>query len=751
MEINKLNEMQHRAVTTTDGAILILAGAGSGKTRVITNKIAYLIEEKNVNPYNILAITFTNKAAKEMLSRVEEMIGEDSRRVWISTFHAFCSKVLRIEAHHLDYDNNFTIYDTTDKQTLIKNCMDALDYSKQSISPSLIASEISKAKDSMIDANEYENTYESDYIGSKIAKVYSLYQQELKKNNAMDFDDLIYNCIRLFKEHKDVLEKYQFKFKYIMVDEYQDTNYSQYLLIKMLSEMHKNICVVGDDDQSIYTWRGADIRNILEFEKDFDNVLQIKLEQNYRSTSNIINAAHSVIRKNNERKEKKIWTDANDGEKIKLYSATSERDESNYVATNIRKMVAELGYDYKDFAVLYRANSLSRTYEEAFMKYGIPYKIFGGLKFYDRMEIKDILAYFRIIDNKFDDISLKRIINVPKRSIGTKTIEKIEAYARENNMSILDAMDEVDDIVSTTKTRESVKKFKLLISSLKALANVIPVSELLDKVLENTNYKKLYLEEKSVENQSRLENIEELKSVVKEFELNSEDKTLSAFLQNATLSTDMDEKIKNDNYVSLMTIHSSKGLEFRAVFLVALEEDIFPSSRSILEESKLEEERRLCYVAITRAKEKLFMTRSTMRLLYGKTNCNIVSRFVGEIDTNFIESDNRDPIQKKIPEEKESYSLYQKYVEKYKLINEKKKDAPQELSVGVKVSHKTFGVSASARAMPRPCRNGWRRAIWRFWLFRRFRPHPSSALCPDWCCGAPIAGSRRSLPDNRRF
>lgn len=692
MEINKLNEMQRRAVTTTDGAILILAGAGSGKTRVITNKIAYLIEEKNVNPYNILAITFTNKAAKEMLSRVEEMIGEDSRRVWISTFHAFCSKVLRIEAHHLNYDNNFTIYDTTDKQILIKNCMDALDYSKQSISPSLISSEISKAKDSMIDIQEYENTYESDYIGSKIAKVYSLYQQELKKNNAMDFDDLIYNCIRLFKEHKDVLEKYQFKFKYIMVDEYQDTNYSQYLLIKMLSEMHKNICVVGDDDQSIYTWRGADIRNILEFEKDFDDVLQIKLEQNYRSTSNIINAAHSVIKKNNERKEKKIWTDANDGEKIKLYSATSERDESNYVAVNIKKMVDNQGYDYKDFAVLYRANSLSRTYEEAFMKYGIPYKIFGGLKFYDRMEIKDILAYFRIIDNKFDDISLKRIINVPKRSIGAKTIEKIEAYARQNNMSILDAMDEVDDIVSTTKTRESVKMFKLLISSLKALANVLPVSEFLDKVLENTNYRKLYLEENSIENQSRLENIEELKSVVKEFELNSEDKTLSAFLQNATLSTDMDENIKNDNYVSLMTIHSSKGLEFRAVFLVALEEDIFPSSRSILEESKLEEERRLCYVAITRAKEKLFMTRATMRLLYGKTNCNIISRFVGEIDTNFIESDNKDVVQKKVPEEKESYSLYQKYVEKYKIINEKKKNDPQELSIGVKVSHKTFGI-----------------------------------------------------------
>ena len=392
MDINKLNKMQRLAVTTTEGAVLILAGAGSGKTRVITNKIAYLIEEKNVNPYNILAITFTNKAAKEMLLRVEEMIGEDSKRVWISTFHAFCTKVLRMEAHHLNYDNNFTIYDTSDKQTLIKNCMDALDYNKQSISPSLIAAEISRAKDSMIDVREYENTYESDYIGSKVSKVYALYQEELKKNNAMDFDDLIYNCIRLFKEHKDVLEKYQFKFKYIMVDEYQDTNFSQYMLIKMLSDIHKNICVVGDDDQSIYTWRGADIRNILEFEKDFDNVLQIKLEQNYRSTSNIINAAHSVIKKNNERKEKKIWTDANEGEKIKLYSATSERDESNYVAINIRKMVENQCYDYKDFAVLYRANSLSRNYEEAFMKYGIPYKIFGGLKFYDRMEIKDILA-----------------------------------------------------------------------------------------------------------------------------------------------------------------------------------------------------------------------------------------------------------------------------------------------------------------------------------------------------------------------
>ena len=627
-----------------------------------------------------------------MLSRVEDMIGEDSKRVWISTFHAFCTKVLRMEAHHLNYDNNFTIYDTSDKQTLIKNCMDALDYNKQSISPSLIAAEISRAKDSMIDVREYENTYESDYIGSKVSKVYALYQEELKKNNAMDFDDLIYNCIRLFKEHKDVLEKYQFKFKYIMVDEYQDTNFSQYMLIKMLSDIHKNICVVGDDDQSIYTWRGADIRNILEFEKDFDNVLQIKLEQNYRSTSNIINAAHSVIKKNNERKEKKIWTDANEGEKIKLYSATSERDESNYVAINIRKMVENQCYDYKDFAVLYRANSLSRNYEEAFMKYGIPYKIFGGLKFYDRMEIKDILAYLRIIDNKYDDISLKRIINVPKRSIGAKTIEKLESYSRQNNMSILDAMDEIDNIVSTTKTRESVKKFKVLISSLKSLSKVISVSELLDKVLENTNYKKIYLEENSIESQSRLENIDELKSVVKEFELNSQDKTLSGFLQNATLSTDMDENIKNDNFVSLMTIHSSKGLEFRVVFLVALEEDIFPSSRSILEESKLEEERRLCYVAITRAKEKLFMTRTTMRMLYGKTNCNPVSRFVGEIDTDFIESDNKDIVQKKSNKEDESYSLYNKYVEKYKLINKNKKNDPQELSVGTKVKHKTFGM-----------------------------------------------------------
>lgn len=688
MELDKLNEKQKQAVITTDGALLILAGAGSGKTRVITNKIAYLIEEKNVNPYNILAITFTNKAAKEMQSRVEDLIGIDSKRVWISTFHAFCTRILRYEASHLLYENNFTIYDTQDKQVLIKNCMDILGYDKETLNIASVASEISRAKDSMVSVDDYEAEATSDYRNSKIARVYRLYQEELKKNNAMDFDDLIYNCIRLFKLHKEVLEKYQDKFEYIMVDEYQDTNYSQYLLIKMLSQKHKNICVVGDDDQSIYGWRGADIRNILEFEKDFENVIQIKLEQNYRSTSNIINAAGTVIKNNEGRKDKRIWTSSDNGDKITIYEATSENDESLYVAQNIRKLT-EQGYKYSDFAVLYRANALSRKYEEAFMKYKIPYKIFGGLKFYDRMEIKDILAYLRLIDNKNDDVSLKRIINVPKRGVGAKTVEKLEQYAREHSISMLDSIENISQIIGAGKAQESIKKFAVMIGALKAFAKILPVSELLEKVISSTNYENSLIEEKTPESQSRLENINELKSVIQEFERTSEDKSLSDFLQNATLSTDMDEDDKKSNYATLMTIHSAKGLEFPVVFIVAAEENIFPSSRSVLDESKLEEERRLCYVAITRAKEKLFITRAKSRLLYGKTNCNLSSRFISEIDKDLVINEKKEYYVDE--DSKQAYSLHQKYIEKYKIMNEHKKDEPQDIKIGTKVSHKTFG------------------------------------------------------------
>ncbi|EHL17763.1 ATP-dependent DNA helicase PcrA [Peptoanaerobacter stomatis] len=688
MELDKLNEKQKQAVITTDGALLILAGAGSGKTRVITNKIAYLIEEKNVNPYNILAITFTNKAAKEMQSRVEDLIGIDSKRVWISTFHAFCTRILRYEASHILYENNFTIYDTQDKQVLIKNCMDILGYDKETLNIASVASEISRAKDSMVSVDDYEAEATSDYRNSKIARVYRLYQEELKKNNAMDFDDLIYNCIRLFKLHKEVLGKYQDKFEYIMVDEYQDTNYSQYLLIKMISQKHKNICVVGDDDQSIYGWRGADIRNILEFEKDFENVIQIKLEQNYRSTSNIINAAGTVIKNNEGRKDKKIWTSSDNGDKITIYEATSENDESLYVAQNIRKLT-EQGYKYSDFAVLYRANALSRKYEEAFMKYKIPYKIFGGLKFYDRMEIKDILAYLRLIDNKNDDVSLKRIINVPKRGIGAKTVEKLEQYAREHSISMLDSIENISQIIGAGKAQESIKKFAVMIGALKAFAKILPVSELLEKVISSTNYENSLIEEKTPESQSRLENINELKSVIQEFERTSEDKSLSDFLQNATLSTDMDEDDKKSNYATLMTIHSAKGLEFPVVFIVAAEENIFPSSRSVLDESKLEEERRLCYVAITRAKEKLFITRAKSRLLYGKTNCNLSSRFISEIDKDLVINEKKEYYVDE--ESKQAYSLHQKYIEKYKIMNEHKKDEPQDIKMGTKVSHKTFG------------------------------------------------------------
>lgn len=676
MQLNQLNDEQRRAVTTTDGPLLILAGAGSGKTRVITNKIAYLIEEKNIKAYNILAITFTNKAAREMQSRVEDIIGTASKMVWISTFHAFCTKILRYEASHILYENNFTIYDTQDKQVLIKNCMQTLGIDKNKLSISSVATEISRAKDNMICVDIYEDNAQDNFRNLQIAKIYRLYQEELIKNNAMDFDDLIYNCIILFKKHKEILEKYQNKFKYIMVDEYQDTNYSQYLLIKMLSEKHKNICVVGDDDQSIYGWRGADIRNILDFEKDFDNVVQIKLEQNYRSTSNIITAAATVIKNNGSRKNKKIWTSSAKGKKISLYTAKDEKDESLYVAKKIKEFI-EQGYNYNDFAVLYRANSLSRKYEEAFMEYAIPYKIYGGLKFYDRMEIKDILAYLRLIDNKSDDISLKRIINVPKRGIGTKTVEKLENYARQNQISILEAISDVDEIIGAGKAREAIKKFSVMIGALKAFAKILTVSKLLDKVLSSTNYQSLLQE-----SQSRLDNINELKSVVEEFEKNNEDKSLFEFLQNTALSTDMDEDDKANNYVTLMTIHSAKGLEFPIVFLVAAEENIFPSSRSVMDEMKLEEERRLCYVAITRAKEKLFITRASSRTLYGKTNCNLPSRFISEIDDELIINEG---------ESKQAYSLHQKYIEKYKIINERKKEQGQDISIGTKVFHKVFG------------------------------------------------------------
>lgn len=690
MNLDNLNEMQKDAVLSTEGPLLILAGAGSGKTKVITTRIAYLIEQ-NVAPVNILAITFTNKAAKEMKKRVQALIGDKADYIQISTFHAFCSKFLRREAKKIGYESNFTIYDTADKLSLIKTVMDTLGIDRNMISPNTVAYSISNAKNDLLSAEEYENEVISDNKLSTIAKIYKRYSQELKKNNAMDFDDLIYNTVYILKNFDDVLQKYQSRYKYIMVDEYQDTNYSQYLLVNMLSKKHKNICVVGDDDQSIYAWRGADIKNILDFEKDYDDVTVVKLEQNYRSTSNIINAAKQVIKNNGYRKDKSIWTDSSSGEKIKTAELEDDNEEAYYIASQIKYLKKEKNLKYSDFAVLYRANSLSRKYEEAFIKASIPYRIFGGLKFYDRMEIKDLLAYLKLIDNIGDDVSLKRIINVPKRSIGAKTVEKLEQYARENELSLFESLTHVKEIIGAGKAQNAIIGFSTMINTLRGFADILSVGELFEKVIELTNYTKEYESNDSPENKARMDNIGELKSLIAEYEKTAQEPSLRAFLQEASLSTDMDTDDGESDYVTLMTIHSAKGLEFDTVFIAAAEEGIFPSSKSTMDAIKIEEERRLFYVAITRAKRELFITRASRRMFYGKYSYNSASRFLPEIDGEFVQQ--VDNTKSNIFSSSNSStnsannSLTNYYRQKYGI----KSTASKSLKTGAKVKHDKYG------------------------------------------------------------
>lgn len=688
MNLSHLNDKQIEACKFDEGVLLILAGAGSGKTGVLTNRIAYLIETKRAYPSEILAITFTNKAAREMKSRVKSFIGDKADSCWISTFHAFCSRVLRRYKENIGYSNSFTIYDTSDKISLIKECMNELAISKDYFKPSTIGSYISDAKDQMITPKKYEEKYLGEYRMEKIASLYSLYQEKLKKNNAMDFDDLIFNTLILFKEDEEALSYYQNKFKYIMVDEYQDTNYTQYMLIKLLSKKNKNLVVVGDDDQSIYAWRGADIRNILEFEKDFSDVKIIKLEQNYRSTSNIINCANSVIQNNAGRKDKRLWTNHQKGEKVTVYRAMDENDEANFIVKNILKL-KEKGYKNTDFAVLYRINALSRKFEEKLVQNHLKYKVFGGFKFFDRAEIKDILAYLRLIDNPFDEVSFKRVINRPKRGIGNKTVEKIEKEAYQNDKSMLEIINDAKNYGFTGATLKKVTRFAELIEVLRSLAKIMNVKDLLDEILKSTSYIKYLQEENTLESRSKIENINELFSVVEEFEKANEDKSLSNLLQQASLSTDMDEE-ENGEYISLMTIHSAKGLEFPVVFLAGAEESIFPSTRSLETEDGLEEERRLAYVAITRAKNKLFITHAARRMLYGKTEGHVRSRFLDELDDEFI--DDKESSSYSSSGSSASGSIYQKYVEKYRIHNQNKiKTPPKELSVGTKVRHKIFG------------------------------------------------------------
>lgn len=634
-----LNPQQREAVLHTEGPLLILAGAGSGKTRVLTNRIAYLVKERGVSPFNILAFTFTNKAAREMKERVSRLVEEKSDDIWVGTFHSTCVRILRRDIEKIGYDRNFVIYDTSDQQVLIKDCLKELRLNEKNFPPKSVLAMIGKAKDELEDAETYKRRYENDYRMSKVASIYSLYQNKLRQNNALDFDDIIMLTIKLFLEHRPVLDYYQRKFRYILVDEYQDTNTAQYTLISLLAKESRNLCVVGDDDQSIYKWRGANIRNILDFEKEFKDCKVIKLEQNYRSTQNILDAANSIIRNNVGRKSKKLWTENGEGCRLKFGELDNEHEEALFVAREIKRLVLDEGMQYKDFAILYRVNAQSRVLEDMLMREGIPYRIFGGLRFYDRKEIKDIIAYLRTIQNPSDDISLKRIINVPKRGIGNTTVETAEEIATSRGCSIFSVISAADSIPELKRPAAKLGEFVSLLSGFKALKDTMRVSELISQVIEKSGLLEEQQLENTIESESRIENIKEFLSVAKEFEEQSEEKDLEAFLSHISLISDVDSMEGEKDNVTLMTVHSAKGLEFPAVFLVGMEEGVFPGYRALVDtdEDELEEERRLCYVGITRAKERLYLTCAHCRTLFGNTTYNKLSRFVNEIPQELLD------------------------------------------------------------------------------------------------------------------
>ncbi len=711
MNLDTLNPAQREAVEKTEGPVLILAGAGSGKTRVLTTRIGHLIEDKGVQPANILAITFTNKAANEMRERVEETLESDASDMWISTFHSCCVRILRKDINRIGYNRSFVIYDSADQVTLVKDCLKELNLNDKVFEPKMIISTISGAKDKLYDPKQFKAMHMNDNRMSKIADIYALYQDRLKRNSALDFDDLIFKTVELLKSDKEVLDYYRNRFKYIMVDEYQDTSKAQYELIKILAKEHQNICVVGDDDQSIYGWRGADIRNILEFEKDYDDVHVVKLEQNYRSTQIILDAANTVISNNIERKRKRLWSEKKDGELIKIQVAQDEIEESDFVADMIAKISREQNRSYKDFAVLYRANAQSRSVEDALNRSQIPYNIYGGTKFYERKEIKDLIAYLRVIQNPQDDISIKRIINVPRRGIGLRTIEKIEDRASLKQESIYSVLIDIEtNSEISTKARNSISEFvDNVIGTLRTMREVYPVSKLIEKVIESIDYygyiDELYKGDKE-EAEERKDNVKEFISVAMEFEQNSEEKDLETFLTGVALTSESSEEEEIDK-VSLMTIHTSKGLEFPVVFIVGMEDGLFPIARAVrsMSDSEIEEERRLCYVGITRAKEILYLTLTQKRTLYGKTNPSIASRFMEELPKECIERLNS--AEKELSYSKANYNVLDKYKQKYmntinktavaKQVNATIKSNEKETNIddikpGARVHHPKFGV-----------------------------------------------------------
>ena len=622
----------------TEGPLLILAGAGSGKTSTMTHRIAYMIEELHINPYQILAVTFTNKAAGEMRDRVEALVGE-GLNMWILTFHSACLRILRKHAEVLGYGTDFAVYDPTDQKTVVKNIIKELDLDSKKFKPAYFLGAISKCKEQKISPAEYQLENGDDYKEKCIYEVYFRYEKTLKKNNAMDFDDLLLNAVRLFEKDEAVLLEYQNRFRYIMVDEYQDTNMLQYQFVKMLAEAHDNICVVGDDDQCIYQWRGADIRNILEFEKDFKNAKVIKLEQNYRSTSTILDAAHSVIAHNRGRKAKKLWTEHEAGHKITYYRAENERDEAYFVAAEINRMKT-MDRRYSDFAILYRTNAQSRTFEEALSNRGIPYRVLGGLRYYDRKEIKDMLCYMRLVQNHADDLALTRIINEPKRGIGGKTLQKLTALASVRQESLFETLLD-DEVVSSfsAKASANIQKLAELIAMLSIEQSNMRISDLYDELLVKTGYLKDLEDQNTLEAESRIENLMEFKSVIYDYEKNDPNITLPEFMERIALLAEVDNHDADENAVVLMTMHSAKGLEFPFVFLPGLEDGLFPGWRAFDREDGLEEERRLCYVGITRAKERLWLTSAEMRTMYGKTDYTRESQFLREMDKSLLEGD----------------------------------------------------------------------------------------------------------------
>ncbi|WP_203364320.1 DNA helicase PcrA [Bacillus sp. REN10] len=635
-----LNPEQQEAVKTTEGPLLIMAGAGSGKTRVLTHRIAYLMVEKGVNPYNILAITFTNKAAREMKERIGRLLGGAAEDIWISTFHSMCVRILRRDIDRIGYNRNFTILDTTDQQSVIKAVLKEKNLDPKKFDPRGLLASISSAKNELIDPETFSKR-QGGYMDQVVSEVYTEYQKRLKKNHALDFDDLIMVTIQLFQRVPEVLEFYQRKFQYIHVDEYQDTNRAQYMLVKLLASRFHNLCVVGDSDQSIYRWRGADIANILSFEKDYPQSKSIFLEQNYRSTKLILQAANEVIKNNSNRKPKKLWTENQEGRKLSYYRGDNQQTEAQFVAGKIKEMTDSGKRKRSDIAILYRTNAQSRVMEEVLMKSNIEYAIVGGIKFYDRKEIKDLLAYLRLISNPDDDISLQRIINVPKRGLGSTSLDKISRYAQENDLTMYQALAEADFIGLSGKAAKTAIEFRRLIETYTQQQEYLSVSELVEEVLDRTGYRDMLKAEKTIESQSRLENIEEFLSVTKSFEDANDDKSLIAFLTDLALVADIDQLGKEEeeqDAVVLMTLHSAKGLEFPVVFLMGMEEGVFPHSRSLMEEDEMEEERRLAYVGITRAEEELYLTNAQMRTLYGRTNMNPVSRFISEIPADLIDN-----------------------------------------------------------------------------------------------------------------